>query len=128
MMQAQTMSGSEDVMQIGKEKVGAKRKVTESSASNKKICKAKLPDQVFLVGKRVQHTFILQKPGRKQSSRTIFTGTVLNIANGSIDPLCALYRIRYDVYTNDDSDDEEIETNFQYDLMDNVNEDLEIIE
>ena len=90
-MQAQAGSESEGVMQIGKEKVGAKRKVAESSASNKKICKAKIPDPVFLVGKRVEHSFPLQKPGRKRRSRTIFTGTVLDIAKESNDPLYTRY-------------------------------------
>ncbi len=129
-----TSSESENIFTIEKGKdsqVGVKRKSVDSSAVNKKDWKPKLPDPQFLVGKRVEHIFLLQKPGRKRRLRTIFPRPVLNIAKELIDPLYTRYRIRYDVHNNDDpinSDDEEVETDFEYDLMvDYVNGDIKII-
>ncbi|KAG1683760.1 hypothetical protein GQR58_009763 [Nymphon striatum] len=131
--QVPTSSESEYILPIEKQKeVGANRKSADSSAANKKVCTPKVPNPQFLVGKRVEHCFMLQKPGRKRRSKTIFTGTILNISKESIDPLYTLYRIRYDVVNADDpddSDDEEVETDFYYDLMvDSVNGDIKIIE
>ena len=91
-----------------------------------------MPDPAFLVGNRVEHEFLIKPLGGKRRQRTIFPGIVLNIVKESKDPLYTLYRIRYDVddmASLDDSDDEEVQTDFVYELMaDYIKGDLKIVD
>ena len=64
----------------------------------------------------------------------LYPRIILSIVRDSVDPLYTLFRIRYDVDAvgnedGGDDDDEEIQTDFQYELMaDYMNGDLKIIE
>ena len=100
--------------------VGQKRKSQQPPRTRKKVKVIDMPDPAFLVGKRVEHEFLTKPLGGKRRQRTIFPGIVLNIVKESKDPLYTLYRIRYDVddmASLDDSDDEEVQTDFVYELM-----------
>ncbi len=70
----------------------------------------------------------------KRRKKMLYPGIILNIVRDSVDPLYTLFRIRYDVDAvgnedGGDDDDEEIQTDFQYELMaDYMNGNLKIIE
>ena len=94
-----------------------------------------MPVPLYLVGKRVEHTFLVKRPNRVRRTRTIFTGSVINIVKESQNPLFTKYKIRYDFDSlsgfgaGDESDNKDVDTDFIYDLLiDYVNGDLKVIE
>ncbi len=67
------------------------------------------PSPSFLVGKRVDHTFMIKQAGKKRRRKTVFSGTVTRILRESNQPLMTLFEIDYDFDQGGegDSDDEE---------------------
>ena len=84
-----------------------------------------LPSPGSLIGKRVEHIFMIAEEGKKRRRRTIFTGTIFKIVKEAADPLYTLFEIEYDIdgVSNDDDDDdadddeEELQTVYHYTLL-----------
>ncbi len=69
------------------------------------------PSPSFLVGRRVDHTFMIKQAGKKRRRKTVCSGTVTRILRESNQPLVTLFKIVYDFDQEGegDSDDEEEE-------------------
>ena len=134
--QGRSLSGMEIIGSPDTE-ASDKRKAKQISgkAYPKKSClnRNMLPDPMYLVGKRVEHTFMVQVGESQRRKKLIYTGTVSRIVRKSNDPLYTRYEIIYDVDNipgdnEDDSEDEDINNVFQYELMtDYVNGDLMVV-
>ena len=92
--------------------------------SNKEI---KIPDPHEIIGKRVEHTFMVAEEGKKRRQKLVYTGTITAIDKEARNPLYTMFQIVYDIdeCENEDGDEEEVETSFEYELLaDYVNGDL----
>ena len=67
----------------------------------------------FLVGKRVEHEFLIKEAGKKQRNWLVYTGTVTRIIKRGAVPMYTQYEIIYDINCRENKDEGESSGEFQ---------------